>query len=230
MFINSLFLAISSSIDSLGIGITYGIKKTTISYIGKVVLFIISFIISVLSLWFGNSIKNIFSNYVTTFIGSGILILMGLFICFQTLKKENKNSNPLSNNINSNADSPNPYSCNEEKIYSFFINFLGITIKIIKNPVSSDFDCSNSIDAKESLFLGLALSLDSFCIGVGGSVIGINSILFPVFIASFQLIFLSIGNFLGRKLNKLSHLPDNIWSIISGFLLIIIGISRFFAL
>ena len=31
MFINSLILAISSSIDSLGIGITYGIKNTKIT-------------------------------------------------------------------------------------------------------------------------------------------------------------------------------------------------------
>ena len=45
MFINSLILALSSSIDSLGIGITYGIKNTRISYMAKIVLFVISFLI-----------------------------------------------------------------------------------------------------------------------------------------------------------------------------------------
>lgn len=223
MLVNSLFLAISSSIDSLGIGVTYGIKNTKISYMGKVVLFFISFTISILSMWFGNFIKNIFSDSLTDFIGSSILIFMGIFICFQSLKKEKTSecSDCLSNNFfDKNIKK------NEEKIYSFFIKFLGITIKIIKNPVSSDFDYSNSIDSKEALFLGLALSLDSFCIGVGGSIISVSSMLFPFFIAAFQLIFLSIGNFLGRKLNKLSHLPDNIWSIISGFLLIAIGILK----
>ncbi len=223
--INSLFLAISSSIDSLGIGVTYGVKNTKISYIGKVVLFFISFIISILSIWFGNVIKNIFSDYLTTFIGSGILISMGFFICFQALKKEKDCMNNTDNKkFYDNYD--NNINFKEEKIYSFFIKFLGITIKIIKNPISSDFDYSNSIDSKEALFLGLALSLDSFCIGVGGSIIGISSMLFPLLIASFQLLFLSVGNFLGRKLNKLSHLPDNIWSIISGFLLIIIGLIK----
>lgn len=223
--INSLFLAISSSIDSLGIGVTYGVKNTKISYIGKVVLFFISFIISILSIWFGNVIKNIFSDYLTTFIGSGILIFMGFFICFQALKKEKDCMNNTDNKkFYDNYD--NNINFKEEKIYSFFIKFLGITIKIIKNPISSDFDYSNSIDSKEALFLGLALSLDSFCIGVGGSIIGISSMLFPLLIASFQLLFLSVGNFLGRKLNKLSHLPDNIWSIISGFLLIIIGLIK----
>ena len=222
MLINSLFLAISSSIDSLGIGITYGIKNTTISYIGKVILFCISFFISILSLWFGNSIKNIFSNFATTFIGSSILICMGIFICFQALKNENKSSNSTDKNF---TDFSNYH---QEKIYSFFIKCLRITIKIIKNPISSDFDRSNSIDGKEALFLGIALSLDSFCIGIGGSIIGVSSVIFPLFIAFFQLIFLSLGNFLGRKLHKLSHLPNNIWSIISGILLIVIGFCKFY--
>ena len=84
MFINSFILAISSSIDAFGIGITYGIKNTKISYISKVVLFAISFVISIISIWFGDMIKNIFSDSIIRFIGSSILILLGIFICFQS--------------------------------------------------------------------------------------------------------------------------------------------------
>ena len=83
MLISSIILAISSSIDSLGIGITYGIKNTTISYTGKVILFLFSLFATILSLWFANIIKNIFPEFLTRFIGSFVLILMGLFICFQ---------------------------------------------------------------------------------------------------------------------------------------------------
>ena len=39
-----LFLAISSSIDSFGIGITYGIRNTKISNSAKLILFVISFV------------------------------------------------------------------------------------------------------------------------------------------------------------------------------------------
>ena len=60
MFINSLILALSSSIDSLGIGITYGIKNTRISYMAKIVLFVISFLISFLSVCFGDILKYLF--------------------------------------------------------------------------------------------------------------------------------------------------------------------------
>lgn len=215
MLLNSIFLAISSSIDSLGIGITYGIKNTKISHVGRCILFCISFLIALTSLYFGNIIKNIFSEYFSKILGSIILILMGIFICFQSLKKDYKKDIYYIKN-------------NSEKIYSFFIKFLGITIKIIKNPINSDLDHSKIIDSKEAIFLGLALSLDSFCIGIGGSIIGINYSLFPFFIAIFQLIFLSLGNFFGRKIYKSSNLPDNIWSIVSGIILIIIGIIKFF--
>ena len=117
---------------------------------------------------------------------------------------------------------------NTNKIYLFeCIDFLGITIKIIKNPISSDLDSSNSIDGKEAFFLGFALSLDCFCIGALGSIIGVSSFLFPLFISVFQLVFLSFGNMLEKKLHRLSHLLDNIWSVISGVLLVLIGIVRF---
>ena len=218
MFINSLILALSSSIDSLGIGITYGIKNTRISYMAKIVLFVISFLISFLSVCFGDILKNIF--FATRLIGNIILIAMGIFVCFQAIHKDKKNTTQ-------NLAYSEPICKNNEKIYSFFIEFLGITIKIIKNPTSSDLDSSHSIDSKEALFLGFALSLDCFCIGAFGSIIGVSSFLFPVFISIFQLVFLSIGNMLGKKLHRLSNLPDNIWSVISGILLVLIGVVRF---
>ncbi len=205
MLINSLLLALSSSIDSLGIGITYGIKNTKISYLGKAVLFIISFSISLLSVFFGNLLKNIFSDFAIKLIGNSILIAMGFYLFFQALHKDNSN-----------------------KVISKKFHFFDITIQIIKNPTSSDLDHSNSIDSKEAFFLALALSLDCICIGIGGSIIGIHPFFFPLFISIFQLFFLNLGNLFGKKLYQLSNLPSNIWSIISAILLILIGIIRFF--
>ncbi len=215
MLFTTILLAVSSSIDSLGIGITYGIKNTSISGKGKSVIFFVSFIVTIVSLYLGNILKFIFPNFIVNYLGSFLFIIMGIFICFQALKKEEK----IENTKTENNDS--------QKTYSFFIKFLGITIKIIKDPGSSDLDKSNKIDSKEALFLGLALSIDSICIGIGGSVIGINTYIFPFLIGFFQLFFLGIGNFLGKKLYNFSKLPSNIWSIVSGILLIILGIIKF---
>lgn len=218
MLLNCLFLAISSSIDSLGIGITYGIKNTKITIGAKSILFFISFIISIISIYFGNLLKFIFPDFLIHYLGAFLLILMGLFMCFQSLKKS-KRDDIVKNNKNLEMS-------DTEKIYSFFIKCLGITIKIIKNPSSSDLDKSNVIDSKEALFLGLALSLDSLCIGIGFSMLNTFSMIFPVLTSCFQLFFLSLGNYCGKKLYSFSKLPDNIWSTISGILLIMIGFCK----
>lgn len=216
MLLNSFLLAISSSIDSLGIGITYGIKNTIISYIGKIIIFLFTLIVTIVSLWFGDIIKDFLPNFLTDFIGNFVLIFIGAFMFFQALNKSEDLK--VKNSINTD----------NEKIYSFFIKFLGITIKIIKNPISSDFDNSKLIDSKESLFLALALSLDCFCIGIGASIAGINYTFFPFLVAIFQIFFLSFGNFIGKKIYSSTHLPDNFWSVCSGLLLIFIGIFKFF--
>lgn len=216
MLFNCLFLAISSSIDSLGIGITYGIKNTKITIWAKCILFLVAFTISSISIYFGNILKYFLPDFIIDYLGSFILILMGVFMCFQALKNTKKDLKIHSDTTVKDC----------EKIYSFFIKCLGITIKIIKNPTSSDLDKSNTIDSKEALFLGLALSLDSFCIGIGFSMINTFSFIFPLLISLFQLFFLSFGNYCGKKLYTFSVLPDNIWSIISGTLLIIIGFCK----
>ena len=159
MFLYALILTISSSIDSLGIGITYGIRNTTISFIAKIILFAIAFIVSVISILIGSTLKDIFSTNIIEYIGSFILILMGIFIFFQSIKNKNVSDKKISKSIDKKLKE-------QQKIYSFFIKCLGITVQILKNPTSSDFDKSNTIDAKEAVFLGLALSLDSFIIGL----------------------------------------------------------------
>lgn len=189
--INSLLLALSSSIDSLGIGITYGIKNTKISRIGKIILFAISLITTYISIFFGNLIQYIFPKVFTNFLGCLILICMGIYICFQALKKEKDSKN------------------------------------IFNSPISSDINHSKIIEPQESLILAIALSLDSFCIGICGAITDINLTLFPFLVSILQLIFLSLGSYLGIHIRNFCKLPQNVWSIISGILLIFIGFLKF---
>lgn len=205
MILTCMLLALSTSIDSIGIGLTYGIRDITISRQSKIILFIISLIISSISILIGNTLNNILSEEITNIIGSCILFFIGLTILVQTLKREKRQ---------------------EKKVYKLFIRFLGITIQIIKDPISSDFDNSKKIDSKEAIYLGTALSLDSFSVGIGAGMLGSISIIFPLIVSLFQIIFLSLGRNIGEKLNKKIHIPSKIWSILSAVLLILIGIVR----
>ena len=181
MLFNTLMLALSTSIDSLGIGITYGFRHIKLLRKSKIILFFVSIAITFISGIIGTVLKNTLSTDVCEFIGSALLLCMGIFIIIQTNDKE----------------------------------------------VSFDFDNSNDISPKEAFLLGLALSLDSLCIGIGGSTIGINIYLFSVFVVILQYIFLSIGNYCGIHLNKFNKIPQSFWNKISGILLILIGLIKF---
>lgn len=214
MFFSYCLLALCVSIDSLGIGITYGLKNTNISNLAKLILFMFSIFVTTLSLFLGNIIKSVFPNYISSFIGCLLLCLMGAWIIFQSLKND-RNYKDITN-----------LNFDKKNITQFFIKSLGITVQIIRNPNYSDLDNSNNIDCKEAFFLAIALSLDSIGVGIGSSIIGINSLLFPILVSSFQLVFLSIGKLLGLRIKDISNIPDNIWSIISGLLLIFMGIGK----
>ena len=211
MILNCIVLALSVSIDSFGIGITYGIKNTKITNLSKLILFTISLIATIISINLGKIIYKIFSPFFTNLLGCLILVAMGIVFVFQSLSKNGSSKKSLKG----------------QKKYNFFIKWLGITIQIIKDPNSSDFDKSNTISSKEALYLGTTLSLDSLCVGIGSSMLNISSYLFPLLVAFFQLLFISFGNFIGKELKNSSRINDNIWSFISGILLILIGLLKF---
>ena len=211
MFFNALILAVSASIDSLGVGITYGLKKTQMHFLAFLVLFLLSLTITSISIFLGNFITSFISPNITSVIGSIVLFIIGIFIVYQAAFKKKKSKD---------------ISLSQHREYNIFIKFLGITINIIKDPISSDIDSSNEIDLKEALFLGIALSLDSVSIGFGASAIGINSLFFPLLISIFQILFLNVGRIVGKNINNISSLPNNIWNIISGILLICIGFIK----
>jgi len=79
MLFNYILLALSVSIDSLGIGLTYGIKHTKITGISNLILFIISFITTYCSIYVGHYISIIFSPSFSTFLGSSFLIALGFY-------------------------------------------------------------------------------------------------------------------------------------------------------
>ena len=158
MLINCFILAISSSIDSLGIGVTYGIKDKKISFSSTIILFIISLLVSFISVFLGKILLDFLPEFITELIGCFILFIIGFFVI----------------------------------VKSFFEKKSG-------NQNDFDFNNSNLIDPKESVFLGFALSLDNFCIGISSSLIGSSYILFPILISVFQFMFLRVGILIGKK-------------------------------
>ena len=116
MLLSIIVLAFSSSIDSFGIGITYGLRKTNLTRFAKFILFMISIIITSISIFVGNKLTLIFTSNFTKLLGSLILIIMGIVIIFQIINSKEKNNSSINNETNKNAN-----QCLEKKKY---INFL----------------------------------------------------------------------------------------------------------
>lgn len=175
---NSVILALSVSIDSLGIGITYGIKNAKIGIVSKCILFAMSIFFTACSFFIGDFINSVMSEFFTKIISSGILALIGVIVLI--------------------------------------------------DPIPFDLDHSLKIDTKEAFILGIALSLDSICVGIGSSIGGYSNFYFPILVSLFQLFFLSFGNLIGKKIITNLNIPDKMWNYFSGILLIFFGIVKLF--
>ena len=107
MLLNCILLAVCVSLDSLGIGLTYGLKNTKISFYSKIILLIISVTISGISVVIGKCIGIVLSPNFSKILGCILLCIMGIWIILQSI---------TNNKIKIKKD------------YHFFIKFLGITI------------------------------------------------------------------------------------------------------
>ncbi len=214
MILQLLVLALALSIDAFGIGISYGVRKINFKISSLVIISFIALLFSSISIWIGTIIANIFSKNITSFISILILVILGLFIIKKGIEKDD--DKPISS-----------YDTNNEhkNIYSLFIKSLGITINIIKTPSICDLNNSLKIDPKEALYLGIALSLDCIGTSIAISSFGRYTFLFPIFIVIFQLTFLLLGTFLGKK-TIVKFLDESKISITSGLILITIGFLR----
>ena len=209
MFFAVVLMAFSLNIDALSVGISYGVRGIRISFFSKIIISVFSVVYSMLALLFGNWLIHILPDFVARFIGAGILVIIGTAIIFSAFFKST------------------PKQKKEGVLFHFIIKPLGVTVNVIKNPPSCDFDCSKKIEPYESLFLGLALSLDAIGVSLGSALGGLNFYFIPFFIGLFQLVFLSVGSLIGRKLNENTKINDKACAVISGCLLFVIAALRF---
>lgn len=180
-------LAISVSIDALGIGLSYGMRKSKISLILNMLIGFIVFSMCLIGFLIGNVLSMFFNDFILTIIGSAILLILGIQIIIKELIKYRK------------------------------LNKRNITINESK---------TNNIDEitfGDAISLAMAISMDAMAAGISASLIGIRTIFFPILVMIAHIIFLNLGMFLGKNAKNISIIPKNLWSIISGILLILIA-------
>lgn len=203
-----LLLAFAVSLDSFTVGFTYGLRKMQIPFKSLLIIAACTATSLTFAMTIGHLIAKVFSPGIAESVGGGMLILIGIWIIYQTFRSE-KEKNVL---------------VHEKMLFNLEIKSLGLAIRILQRPMSADFDRSGTITGIEALFLGIALSLDAFGAGLSAAMLGYS----PLYLASAVTVMSSVFVFLGIKCGLV--FAKYKWirklSIIPGMLLILIGIWK----
>ncbi|BAB06870.1 sporulation membrane protein YtaF [Halalkalibacterium halodurans] len=204
--VSLLALAFAVSLDSFGVGLTYGLRKMKIPF--KSLLFIAgcSAVSILIAMGFGMTIQQYLSPAIAESLGGIILILIGCWALYQAFR-------PAKNGHKTKDD---------HVILNFEIKMLGVVIRILRKPMVADFDNSGAITGREAVILGIALSLDAFGAGIGAALIGFHPLYMAVSVAVMSALFVSLGMKSGYRF------ADSYWikrfSFIPGLLLVLIGV------
>ncbi|WP_059103828.1 sporulation membrane protein YtaF [Shouchella shacheensis] len=202
-------LAFALSLDSFGVGLTYGLRKIRIPLVSLVFIGCCSGISILIAMGFGTILQTYLSVNVAETLGALILIGIGAWALFETYRPK-KSADPRVEVERSKVDL-------EFKLFGFVIH-------ILREPETADLDRSGTVTGKEAFLLGLALSLDAFGAGIGAALMGFSPIWLALCVGGLSAFLVLLGMKFGyifsnsRVIRRLSFIP--------GLLLIILGVMR----
>ncbi len=215
MILTIILIAVSLSLDALGVGLVYGLRKVRIPLHSKLIICLFSMIYSGGALLLGSNLTGLFSPLAGKIVGLVILMLMGLWIILQALLKHGDSATQGDENSPANPT-----------LLTIVIKSLGITIQVVRNPMEFDMDRSGTIDPVESILLGLALSVDAIGVGIGSALIGFHSWLIPLAVGITQWFLLYLGTHFGEHYAANLKVNEKWLAMLPGVLLICLAIIR----
>lgn len=196
-------LVLAISIDGLGVGITYGMRKIRISWPAIAIISICSGMVMFISMSLGLWLSKIIDPNYAARLGGIILIFIGLAAVIQTLNRHDRSPSGHNNKIKSKR----------------WFMVLGI----LKTPSIADLDRSGTISPGEAALLGTALSLDAFGAGIGASMFGFSPSATACLTAVCCGFFIGLGLYAGRMVKGMGKLK-----VFPGLILILMGVWKGF--
>lgn len=201
-FFTALLLAVALSIDGLGVGLAYGIRKIKVSFFSILLIVFCAVLAMTFSLLLGQLVAGFIPYHLASFLGGSILVLIGFCQLLQGLKKYK--DNPV--------------------LLTIKLKTFGLALQIIREPENADMDRSGDINYREALLLGIALNIDVAGVGLGAAMAGYSFMLIPfVTIALFLALYL--GLIIGKK-SSTGFLGKKGY-IIPGLVLMLLGLLNY---
>jgi len=214
VFLSSFLLSLSSNLDNIGIGVSYGIRRIAIPFLSNLIVALVTTVGTFLSMSLGDLLARHIPDRLASGTGSGLIIAAGIWVLLQTWIKPNGTSTP-----------PPPVLQETKKVFELRIRSLGLLIRILREPGGVDMDCSGRIEGREALVLALALTVNNLAGGFGGGMVGISIPLTTALVFVLSLLTLAYGV-------KFGHLYLSRWlgkwaSLAAGLILIAVGVYEF---
>ncbi|MCR8643743.1 sporulation membrane protein YtaF [Paenibacillus sp. N1-5-1-14] len=220
-----LVLAIAVSLDGFGVGMMYGLRRIRIGLLSVAIISCFSGIIIYMSMGIGQWLSSFLSPAWSSRVGAIILIGIGVWALVQLFMQKNHDSKESSSDtIAQKSENEESTISTVKEILNIELRRFGLVIQILRTPAAADIDKSGSISASEAVFLGLALSLDSFGAGIGAALIGFAPALTATVIALSSGTFIALGLHFGLKFADLAWVRK--MSLLPGCVLIIMGVIK----
>jgi putative sporulation protein YtaF len=223
-WLSLLLVSLAISMDSVSVGLTYGLRNMRMPFLSLVVVSGCSFVVVYGVMMIGSSLTYWLTPEIGKQIGAAVLIVMGLFTLWRlvsprTTSAEEEEQNPRETVSAQKQGEP------ELAVLSQFRMF-GLMIQILRDPARADTDRSGHIMGWEAVMLGLALSLDAFGAGISLTFLGYSPLVVALCIAVMSALLLVIGLSLGRRAGQSKWISKLTW--LPPILLICIGVAKSF--
>lgn len=203
----TILLAVILSIDCLGVGLSYGMRRMVLPWFGRVIISCCSGIAIAVSMFLGRLLEGMIPGEQIHLFGECMLVCLGVFFLIRSIMELREEQ----------AEQEIP-------LFQWHIPGLDIIIRIMRDPKHADLDQSGQISGKEAVWLGFALAMDSFGAGICIALMGFSVLWVSIFTLAFAYLLVTAGYLWGGyagenpAYRKLQLLP--------GIMLITLGLIR----
>jgi putative sporulation protein YtaF len=203
-----MLLAVSSSLDNFGVGVSYGLRKICIPLSLNLVIAFVNSCGTLFSMLFGKGVSGFMQPSTAGYLGAFLLIGIGLWIIVMEFRKRKAER------------SPSPVSDQKPSVVKK--NLFSRIISLIDDPFAAGGLCSGQVTMREGAILAAALTLSNISTGIAAGMIGFNPALTTIAVFNCSVLAIAIGEKIGHYSG--AGIIKGISGIAAGLLLAFIGL------
>ncbi|WP_152396769.1 sporulation membrane protein YtaF [Paenibacillus guangzhouensis] len=193
-WVSVIMFAIASNLDNLGIGLSFGMKRTRIPWLPNILIACITMIGTYFSMRMGEWLVQFVSSALANWLGAIVIILIGVWTLWGSLR---------SPDVKEELEAPT-------------------LSEVLRDPIHADQDHNQVISWRESLALGMALTLNNIATGIGAGATGISALWTTVITGVLSVLFIGVGSAVGSRIARTWF--GRYSSVVAGVLLCLIGL------